>query len=110
MASQEFLPELVKFIIKLLGCSSLLVLIFRRNRKNRVVALGAVTLFVFFAFSLFDNYDMVNRPLWADKVVLSMAIFVVLLAAIDVIKWAAGRRSASSSLIKRTTEFGLDAK
>jgi hypothetical protein len=108
--AQGFVPELANFIIKLLGCSSLLVLIFRRNRKNRVVALGAVTLFVFFAFSLMDHYDVVNRPPWADKLVLSMAIIVAIPAAVDVTKWAVGKRKSSSGSINLTVEFGLDTE
>jgi hypothetical protein len=57
-----------------------------------------------------DYYDVVNRPAWEDKLVLSMAIFVGILAAVDVSKWAVVRRKSSSGSIKRTAEFGLDAK
>jgi hypothetical protein len=107
---QGLVPEVANFIVKLIGCSSLLVLIFRRNRKNGVVALGAVTVFLFFAFSLMGHSDLVNRPPWADKLVLSMAIFVAILAAVDVSRWTVGKRIAASGSIKRTVEFGLDAK
>lgn len=73
MVSQGFDPDLLNTAIKLLGCGSLFVLTFRRNRTNRVVASGAITVFVFFAFRLMDHYDMLNRPLWSDTLVLSLA-------------------------------------
>jgi hypothetical protein len=71
--------------------------------------LGAVTVFLFSAFSLMDHHDLVNRPPWADKLVLSTAIFVATLAAVDVSR-CVGKRMGCSGSIKRTVEFGLDAK
>jgi NADH:ubiquinone oxidoreductase subunit 6 (subunit J) len=110
MLSQSLNPEFVNAIFKLLGCSTLLVLALRRNRMNRVVALGAVTVFVFFAFSLMDHYDVINRPPWSDKFVFLMAISLLILAAMDILKWVEGKRRGSSSSIKREIEVGLDGK
>ena len=107
---QEIDPDLVNTAIKLLGCSSLSVLAFHRNRMNHVTSLGADAVFFFFAFSLMDHSDVINRPLWSDALVLSMAILALVLAAIDVIKWAARKRVHTSSATRPTVRFGLNAK
>ena len=93
MTAHQLDYDLANTAGKLFGCSSLLFLLFRQNRENRVVALGALTTFLFFAFRLADHYDMINRPLWSDVLVLVLAVFVFCLAVFDVIQWAISRAS-----------------
>jgi cytochrome c biogenesis protein CcdA len=114
MALSSQLAETARVILGLIAYASLFTLIIKQNRKNRGIVLGVVTVGMFGGFLYYAYLAGKHTRPWllttVAAVVILMGLSVLGFVALDVFRWATGKREPSAREKDRTAEPGLGAR
>jgi hypothetical protein len=114
VASSSQLAETARVIFSLIVCGSLFTLTIRLNRKNRAVVLGVVTVGMFAGFLNYAYLAEKHTQPWllttVEAVLILTGLSVLAFVALDVFRWATGKREPTAREEDRTSESGLGAK
>ena len=114
MASSGQIAETARVILSLIAYGSFFALTIRLNRKNRGVVLGVVTVGMFAGFLYYAHLAEKHTRPWllatVEIVLILTGLSVLALVALDVFRWATGKRKPAVPERGRTADSGLGAK
>jgi len=86
----------------------------RQNRKNRAVVLGVVTVGMFAGFLFYVHLVEKRSPTWllttVEAFIILMGLSLLAFVALDVFRWAVGKREPAARGKDQSAESGLGPK
>lgn len=114
MTSMSQLADPAKLILGLIAYGSLFVATIRQNRKNRAVVLGVLTVGMFAGFLFYVNLAEKHSPPWllliVEALIILLGLGVLTYIALDVWRWASGKREPVASRNDQAGGHGLNLK
>jgi len=114
VASSSQIAEAARVILGLIAYGSWFALTIRQNRKNRAVILGVVTTGMFAGFLFYVHLAEKHTRSWllttVEALIILMGLSVLTFVALDVFRWASGKREPTARGTDRTADTGLGAK
>ena len=114
MTSMSQLAEPAKLILGLIAYGSLFVVTIRQNRKNRPVVLGVLTVGMFVGLLFYANLEGKHSPPWllliVEALIILLGLGVLTYIALDVWRWASGKREPVASGNDQAGGHGLNLK
>ena len=114
MASMSQFAVPTKLILGLIAYASLFVVTIRQNRKNRAVVLGVLTVGMFVGFLFYASLEGKHSPPWllliVEALIILLGLGVLTHVALDVWRWASGKREPIASENEQAGGHGLDLK
>jgi 4-amino-4-deoxy-L-arabinose transferase-like glycosyltransferase len=108
------LAESARLIAGLMAYGSLFIVTIRQNRKNRAVVLGVLTVGMFVGFLFYASLDAKHSPPWllliVEALIILMGLAVLAYVALDVWRWALGKREPVPSGNDQSGGHGLNFK
>jgi hypothetical protein len=114
VASFSRISELAGVIISLVAYGWLFFSTIRRNRENRGIVLGVVTVAMFGGFLFYAYLADKHSPPWllttVEAVIISTGLSVIALVTREVFLWVLARRETAPRSNDRTAESELRTK
>ena len=114
MALMSQLTEPIKLILGLVVYGSWFVVTIRRNRKNRPVVLSVLTVGMFGGFLFYASLDAKHSPTWlplaVEAIIILLGLSVLAYVALDVWRWASGKREHVVNGNEHAGGHGLNLK
>jgi 4-amino-4-deoxy-L-arabinose transferase-like glycosyltransferase len=113
MASSQ-IAETARVIFSLIAYCSLFAFTIRQNRNNRGVVLGVVTVGMFAGFLYYAYLAEKHTRPWllttVEAVIILMGLSVLAFVALDVFRWATGKREPAAQGKDQSADSGLGSQ
>jgi peptidoglycan/LPS O-acetylase OafA/YrhL len=114
MFSITQISEPIAVVLTLIAYGALFFLTIWQNRNNRALVLGVLTVVTFMGFLFYAYLAGKHSPPWTlaavETLVILMGFSILAFVALDVFRWASGKREPAARGKDQTADSGLGSQ